>query len=239
MTKVERKPKYNINTITPEQMADIGLEENYIDDIVYCRKVFNLKLDDSDYLIKLEKLWESLGMTGFTADYFVAKNGDKFRRAKQQAYNKWCNEFALVEVKSEIYDKTSDAVKTRGRPKLNYYITADGAYDLAMLTRNDIGKAVRRSFIAIRKLCNCLINYHQGRMEVHQPSKAMYHLGCKKGGVEIGKMYIKKLHRIMVKLIGYRNAFDTDLPEYRKYAPVVATMLENGKTEEFIISALS
>ncbi|MGR7443649.1 hypothetical protein ACU6ZT_16285 [Klebsiella aerogenes] len=217
---MERKFNYNINTINEEQMKDLGLEQKYIEDILHYREVFKLKLNE-DKLVKLKKLWEALGCS-------------------YGSYSMWKTQLVDQEVLEEISSLTYKPVKGSkgGRPRVVHMITTEGAKALAMLTRSDVGRAVRKYFIAVEKLCNLLITYHDKRVEMHKPSKDVYHVGCKAGGKPKGASNITIFNSIMVELVGKRNAYTTDCDDYRLWAPVVANMMMKGKTSEYIINAL-
>ncbi|WMI81799.1 antA/AntB antirepressor family protein [Anaerotignum sp. MB30-C6] len=91
------------------------------------------KTDQGEHVVNGRELWEGLQSKSKFADWIK-------------------NKFAECEaVENEDFESFSKNLEKGGRPTIEYIIKLDTAKEMAMLERNEIGKSVRKYFIAVEK----------------------------------------------------------------------------------------
>lgn len=212
---MERKPMYNINTITEEQMVDINMTAEQAQFLLEYRNRFKLLEGDETALVNLEELWEALGNP-------------------YGGYRQWKQEVAIPEcelLSSEISDKRTP---TRGRPKIASFVDTDTAKHLAMMSRTEAGRIVRRYFITVEKLFKEICSYHKLRISIEQQGKDVSRMGFLNGGKWAGIDNKKRFNWLVSTICGKRNLFETDLHEMEHVAEEVARLMKKGRTNEQI-----
>jgi anti-repressor protein len=161
-----RSIKQHVQDCSKQTMLAIGLRESEADAIIRGRRHFPYVEDDRAPNIDLRKVWEGIG-----------KPYGKFALWVDRVVS---DLFLHLENKSEV---AISETSTKGRPRIDYFVSRHLAIELAMQVKTPQGAEVREYFYLQERLNVKLMAYMPLRAdEAIKIDRAIYHTAISKTG---------------------------------------------------------
>lgn len=129
--------------------------------------------------------------------------------------------------------------------KKQIFVPLDVAQDLAMLTRNDAGKEIRRYFRTVNKVFEKCMSNNLIRFTAEKASKSAAQHAALVRYEETGKYDLvaqakgkKRFNALVSKICGSRINPETNLAEYTDIQRLVSKLIERGDSDQLIFEKM-